>query len=251
MPSSLLRAVCLLLCPLLLAALLFGCESGGRAGSLELGATPRDGIQSYAGGLALWLVSVEGRGRVSLSVDAPSSVACEVRPATLTAPGVVEVVARPGAEAPVGTAGLSLRAVGAPVALSGARRADLDLPLEIVQYEGSLEAEARQRLGPFSEYLAAHHPEMGIGPLTPWEAWDPAPGILVVMWHSFVSADYEVLIQWHVMIPPHDWTHVYVRRRGAPGCVWAGQVTTEGAPVTEMPLPDIFPRFEAPLIPRD
>jgi hypothetical protein len=40
------------------------------------------------------------------------------------------------------------------------------------------------------------------------------PNILVVSHYLFFSSGWELGLMWHVMIPPHDWTEIYLRRRG-------------------------------------
>ncbi len=33
------------------------------------------------------------------------------------------------------------------------------------------------------------------------------------MFYLFFSEDWEIGISWHVTIPPHDWTRIYLRHR--------------------------------------
>jgi hypothetical protein len=234
---------------------LSGCgDEGVVRPEIALQATPSEGIQSYRGGVALWVVEVELTPAVArpVTVDATSAagVDCQVVPSELSGSGLVEVVARPGPTAVRETTEVVVRArldddAGAAASDGSAQ---LALPLEVLRYRDMLADEANQRLTPFTSYLAAEHPEFGIDDTTAWEGFVSAPNILVVTWYSFLSSDWEALIQWHVMIPPYDWTHVYLRRRGALSCEWAGETSTAGAPVTEVAPPDPFPRFEAPWI---
>lgn len=232
---------------------LSGC--GGEDGTpskIALEATPAEGIQSYAGGTALWVVEVtvpaEESRPVALSASSVAGVACEVVPATLNGSGIVEVLARPDVSVRGQTVDVALSAEFEGDAAAADRPARLALPLQVLRYRDMLGDEASQRLEPFITYLAANHPDFGIDDQTAWEGWVSAPNILVVMWYSFLSSDWEVLIQWHVMIPPYDWTHVFLRPRGALACEWAGETSTAGAPVEEVTPPDPFPRFEAPWI---
>jgi len=234
---------------------LAGCGGEGALPSaIELEATPSQGIQSYPGGVALWVLQVtvppEELRPVSLSASSAAGVVCEVVPATLNGSGTVEVLARPDATARGRTVDVVVRAEpeGAADAGSADGSVRLALTLEVLRYNDMLADEARQRAEPFVSYLAANHPEFDIDDQTAWEGWVSAPNILVVTWYSFVSTDWEALIQWHVMIPPYDWTHVYLRRRGSAACEWAGEMSTAGAPIEEVTPPDPFPRFEAPWI---
>ncbi len=232
-----------------------GCGGeGAPRPAIVLEATPPEGIQSYPGGIALWVLQVtvppEELRPVSLSASSAAGVACEVVPATLNGSGIVEVVARPDATVRGRTVNVVVRAEpeGAADAASTDGTARLALPLQVLRYTDQLGDTANQKLQPFISYLAANHPEFGIDDQTAWEGWVSAPNILVVMWYSFLSSDWEVLIQWHVMIPPYDWTHVFLRPRGALACEWAGEISTAGAPVEQVTPPDPFPRFEAPWI---
>ena len=235
------------------ATLLAGCGGeGSDLPRLKLEATPSDPIGSYRGGTAVWVVAVEATpadaGPIEVSADSADGIACEVVPSQLGGSGVVEVIARPGPAAPRRALGVTVRAQAGEGA-SARGEAQVALPLRVLNYQDQLGDEARQRFTAFTSYLAAQHPEFGIDDATAWEGWVPTPNILVVMWYSFLSADYEALIRWHVMIPPYDWTEVFLRQRGSVDCVWAGKIPTAGAPVEEVAPPDVFPRFEAPLIP--
>ncbi|UCC32751.1 MAG: hypothetical protein JSU86_10790, partial [Phycisphaerales bacterium] len=65
----------------------------------------------------------------------------------------------------------------------------------------------------FIPWLAANHPELGITTDTEWEGIIVRPHIVVVMYYLFFSEEWEMGVSWHVMIPPHDWSRIYLRRR--------------------------------------
>jgi hypothetical protein len=62
-------------------------------------------------------------------------------------------------------------------------------------------------------WLATNHPELGI---TNDTVWQPSfvSTFLVVSHYAFWSDEWEMVIAWHNMIPPDDWTDVFLRRRG-------------------------------------
>jgi hypothetical protein len=75
---------------------------------------------------------------------------------------------------------------------------------------------AKDAAGVRDEYvpwLAEHHPELGISSTTAWRSVVTKPRILVVSHHLFFSEEWEMGVRWHVMIPPHDWTEIYLRHR--------------------------------------
>jgi len=85
--------------------------------------------------------------------------------------------------------------------------------IEVIEWEddlGELAAEMRDKFVP---WLATNYPEFGITSETEWVGTIVNPGILVVMHYMFFSEDWEMYVTWHVMIPPYDWTKVYLRSR--------------------------------------
>jgi len=75
---------------------------------------------------------------------------------------------------------------------------------------GELAAEMRDKFVP---WLASNHPELGITSETEWIGTIVNPGILGVMHYMFYSEDWEMYVTWNVMIPPYDWTKIYLRPR--------------------------------------
>lgn len=73
--------------------------------------------------------------------------------------------------------------------------------------------------GLFIPWLASAHPELGIDETTEWAANPLRPHILEVSYSMFLSDVWELVVWWHVTIPPYDWARMYLRRR-----------TTETAP---------------------
>ena len=62
-------------------------------------------------------------------------------------------------------------------------------------------------------WLAANHPELGITAETVWQP-EFVSTFLVVSHYAYWSDEWEMVIAWHNMIPPYDWTDVFLRRRG-------------------------------------
>lgn len=84
--------------------------------------------------------------------------------------------------------------------------------LQIEPAEDDLAVEAGAHLAPFVDWLAVERPELGIGPTTAWEA-TPGAHVLVVSHYLYFSEEWEVGLEWHIMIPPSDWTRIYLRHR--------------------------------------
>jgi len=73
---------------------------------------------------------------------------------------------------------------------------------------------ARTLLDLFTIWLAENRPDLGVSPDTVFTGSLSAPGLLVVSHYLFLSDDWEVGLSWHVMIPPDDWSEIYLRPRG-------------------------------------
>jgi hypothetical protein len=73
--------------------------------------------------------------------------------------------------------------------------------------------DAARLLNIFTAWLAAEAPELGIDSDTVFSGSFVAPGLLVVSHYLYLSDEWELGLSWHVMIPPDDWSEVYLRPR--------------------------------------
>jgi hypothetical protein len=85
--------------------------------------------------------------------------------------------------------------------------------LAVIDWDDELGAVATEMRDMFVPWLASNHPELGITNETEWLGTIVNPGILVVMHYLFYSDEWELYVTWHVMIPPYDWTRIYLRSR--------------------------------------
>ena len=146
---------------------------------------------------------------VTISAVAPD---CQVTvfPQTITSGKVAEVTIIP-AEADVGK--------NITVTIQGER--DGVKQTKTVTFEVIAEEDREETLGPeavsirnnFTQWLSTNHPELGITNETAWTGTVVNPRVLVVMHYMFLSEDWEMYVTWHVMIPPYDWTRIYLRHR--------------------------------------
>jgi len=95
---------------------------------------------------------------------------------------------------------------------SGFRQTET-VDIEILDWQDDLSELAVEMRSKFVPWLATNHPELGISSETEWIGTIVNPGILVVMHYMFYSEDWEMYVTWHVMIPPYDWTRIYLRHR--------------------------------------
>jgi hypothetical protein len=103
--------------------------------------------------------------------------------------------------------------------------------------------EARDMLAPFLEYLAAEHPDLGIGPDTRFIKQTPVrPRMLIVKWWLFFTPEWEIGMAVHAgSWAPDDWVWVYVRHRfdtWAPSGAWLIESWDLATPIVEIVPPD-------------
>lgn len=90
----------------------------------------------------------------------------------------------------------------------------IEVPVRITSEEEDLVgATAAEMRDLFIPWLAANHPELGITESTSWDGTIVTPHILIVTHYLFFSADWEMHVFWHVMIPPYDWARIELRHR--------------------------------------
>jgi len=87
------------------------------------------------------------------------------------------------------------------------------ITIKVIPGEDDIGSHAAEMRDLFIPWLATNHPELGITTETEWTGTIVNPQILVVMHYIFYSDDWEMYLTWHVMIPPHDWTRIYLRHR--------------------------------------
>ena len=85
--------------------------------------------------------------------------------------------------------------------------------LEVIPGEDDLIQYAEKMRDRFGPWLSENHPELGITNETEWTGTIANPRIIVVMHYIFYTDEWEMYLTWHVTIPPHDWTRIYLRPR--------------------------------------
>jgi len=156
-----------------------------------------------------WLQGNWGHGHaISLSATESSGMATiTVYPQAIRPGHVAEVTVIPSAASVNQT--LTVVITGA----RGGLTCTETVTVEVVMGEDGLGPEARAMRNKFVPWLALNHQELGITNETTWIGTIVNPRILVVMHYLFFSEDWEMYVTWHVTIPPHDWTRVYLRPR--------------------------------------
>jgi hypothetical protein len=156
-----------------------------------------------------WLQGLHGQGEaVDISATDPNRKAnAAVYPKSITPGQVAEVTVTPTVASSNETF---------TVTITGERQGlaqTEEVTIEVIPGEDDLAEYASEMRGMFVPWLAINHPELGITDETEWTGTIVNPEILVVMHYIFFSEEWEMYVTWHVTIPPHDWTRIYLRRR--------------------------------------
>ena len=77
------------------------------------------------------------------------------------------------------------------------------------------------------DFLEANHPELGLSYSLPFLGYDPNPRILIVDYYNYEWESWELRLNWHVMIPPYNWTNAAVVNYET-GLVWYAHIDTNG-----------------------
>jgi len=64
------------------------------------------------------------------------------------------------------------------------------------------------------------------------------PGMKIVEHWTFVEANWEFRVCVHVMVPPEDWSEMWIRPRGEWDAVLAAHMDTGGATPYDIPIGD-------------
>ena len=91
------------------------------------------------------------------------------------------------------------------------------------------------------KWLESKHPEFGTFSDKESFAYVTYPGILIVEHWTFLYKEWEVRICYHVMIPPHDWSKIWLRKLGEVQPIFAAIQESDGT-TYEIPVSD-YPTF--------
>jgi hypothetical protein len=129
------------------------------------------------------------------------------------------------------------------VILKGERlgvRDRVERTLPVVPMTVDREADALKIRDLFLPWLIREHPEFGITAGTKWTGALSGAQLLVVSHYLYFSPEWELGVEWHVMIAPYDWANVYLRHRFteiAPSFGARIDSVSDSTPVHEVPPP--------------
>jgi hypothetical protein len=194
--------------------LLSGCWPWSNPTTFELRVTPASIADLAQNAFGLFLVSIDDAGAPSalpaaLTVTASAGTAM-VSSTTVESGQVVEIRLYCDG-VPVGTA-VTLTVEARRDKETHVATAEATITEPVGAPDDRLETGIEMR-DAFIPWLAAEHPELGITAETVWTPVALRPHILEVSFYMFLSDEWELVVWWHVMIPPYDWTRMYLRHR--------------------------------------
>jgi hypothetical protein len=194
-----------------------GCGEPDGNGAFHINVVPeersedQDPFYSIAGQHFVFLVTItdeadESELPVTISATAPGAEVVMYHEEILEGE-VAEVVVIP-AQASIGAT--------IDVTVTGNRGGASDekiISFEVVEGEDDRQEYSEMLLDRFVSWLATNHPELGITNDTAWNGTMVSPVWLVVSHYLFFSEEWEAHVEWHIMVPPHDWAKIDLRHR--------------------------------------
>jgi len=87
------------------------------------------------------------------------------------------------------------------------------MTFEVIDGADDRKERAEEILMPFITFLSETHPEFNITEETEWTGTMVSPQWLVVSHYLFFTEEWELHLEWHVMVAPHDWARIDLRHR--------------------------------------
>ncbi|UCD63855.1 MAG: hypothetical protein JSW34_00055 [Candidatus Zixiibacteriota bacterium] len=201
-------------------------------------------IRSYpTGGGVMLLKIVPGAdmsGDVAISIDAHKTLGAQLTTGLLNAESAItELTVSPTRQVPLGLHVVTVTAE------NQTHQQSLELEVEVFNWGILSMNKAQETLDQFTDWLSDEHPELGNFANQRWELYSTYPLIKIVEHYTFLSDDWEFRICFHVMIPPNDWSKMWLRPRGewepvlAAQRAWddtAGDYVIEEIPVGDYPI---------------
>jgi hypothetical protein len=150
----------------------------------------------------------ETAGAAMVTASAPGATVA-ARPSEISGTEVAEVTVIPEAATTETELTISIE-----VAIGGTTHS-VSRTTQVLTWEDDRAEQASEILDLFTSWLAENRSDLGITPETEFEGTLLAPQLLVVSHYGFFNDEWEIGLSWHVMIPPDDFSEVYLRPRSA------------------------------------
>lgn len=172
---------------------------------------------------------------LTITAEATNATATVLEPTLAEADDVAEVTVVPDPGSTNSAVSLTITGTGADVTVTSS------VGFDVVEGEDDRAERAAEIRDLFIPWLAENRPELGITRATAWEGTIVSPQWLVVSHYLFLSDEWEMHVEWHIMVAPDDWARIDLRRRFeevAPSRAFEITSLTEGAEPQEIDPPE-------------
>lgn len=172
---------------------------------------------------------------LALTAEATNATVTVLEPELADPDDVAEVIVVPGPGSTGSTVTLTITGTGADVTVTASASFD------VIEGVDDRAADAERIRDLFIPWLAENRPELEITAATPWAGTIVSPQWLVVSHYLFLTAEWEMHVEWHIMVAPDDWARIDLRRRFeevAPSRAFEISSVTEGGEPHEIDPPE-------------
>ena len=117
----------------------------------------------------------------------------------------------------------------------------ITLEVEMIDWSSENLQDAIIKRDELIDWLEVEHPEFGTFTGENCYAYVTYTAHLVVEHWTFLYEDWELRICYHVMVPPYDWSKLWLRERGEVDAIFAARRESDGT-IYEIPIED-YPIF--------
>jgi hypothetical protein len=200
-----------------------------------------DTLRSFPGGGGVFTIYItpgeDFAGTVRMSVEAAAGLGARWDRMLLDADvRGAELVLHPASTIDAGTYALTV------IARHAGLEKEYSLLVDIREWSQVGPGHEMGKRQDFLDWLAASHPELGDVAARPFFRFCTYPEILIVEHWTFLSAEWEMRVCFHVMIPPDDWSMMLLRRTGSVTPLLAALRESDGR-ITEIPVTEYPTQF--------
>jgi hypothetical protein len=171
-------------------------------------------IRSYPDGGGIFVISIttdsEFEGIVQLSVETDNDINAELNKSELTiSDKIADVLINPSKNSSIDTHKIIVKAKH-----SGIEKR-LELFVDVMQWEKEDPESVKQKRNEFKNFCISKNALYQEIFTDNYLCYETYPEILIVEHNTFITENYEVRLCYHVMIPPHDWSKLLIRKRNS------------------------------------
>ncbi|MFA6569932.1 MAG: hypothetical protein WCT77_01710 [Bacteroidota bacterium] len=197
-----------------------------------------DSVKTYPKGGGIFVIKMSPdnnfAGKVRLKIDANSALKAKLSKSELSSKdSVIDIILSPDENINYGSYPIKLIA-----SHKGTERA-LEMNADIVQWGENIN-DALEKLYQFRTWIIDNKSQYQNIFDEYVNSYSTYPNILIVEHYTFITEKYEIRLCYHVMIPPYDWSKLWIRSRNKMEPELIVQRQTDGTifniPVTEYPI---------------